>query len=428
METLKTKWRDLPLRRFLILTICLSIGTVALVSALIIGGCAAVRHWLLPDPNAVYLTVEQTFADGTVVSGKHLLSFGDDLSALPSLRIDEGGLSAAEDIERTRYSIEEIETGVNSLSPKRKLAYQICGITMVAAPVVLAIAAISWCGMYFYRRKLKQPLELLANATKEISAQNLDFALVYSCGDEMGELCRSFDSMRTALHENYKTMWNMLEERRLMQASIAHDLRNPIAIIEGYSEYLEKGLKSGEMSREKATSIAQNLEAAAKRLEQYTESVRLLNQTEETQLERKPVNAEKLAEDIVEDLSLLSKQKGIDLQAMSQLPQEEIQVDAPLLYRVLENILNNALRYAKQKIRIAFSLKGRMLVITVTDDGNGFPSEILNGTGGKLLTADKAGHMGIGLPVSRLLCRKHGGKLELSNVSEGACVKIYLSV
>lgn len=428
MEALKKRWQGLPLRRFLILTVCLSIGTVTLVSALIISSCAAFRHWLLPDPNAVYLTVEETFSDGTVASSTHLLNFGGDLSLLPFLRSESDDASAVEDIKQTRYSVEKIETGVESLSPKRKLAYQGCGIIMFAVPTVLAFSAILWCGMYFYRQKLKQPLALLADAAKQIAEQNLDFELVYSCGDEMGELCCSFENMRKALCENNKAMWNMLEERRLMQASVAHDLRNPIAIIEGYTEYLEKGLEGGEISREKITRIAQNLGAAAKRLEQYTESVRLLNRTEETQLDRRIVSAKKLASDIAADLSLLSEQNGIFLEVANHLPQEEIQVDFALLYRILENILNNALRYAKQKIQLAFSLEDRILMITITDDGKGFPSEILKGTEKKLIAADKDGHMGIGLSICRLLCRKHGGKLELSNTSGGACVKIFLSV
>lgn len=187
-------------------------------------------------------------------------------------------------------------------------------------------------------------------------------------------------------------------------------------------------LKDNEMNREKTTRIAQNLGAAAKRLEQYTESVRLLNQTEETQLDRKPINAKKLASDIAEDPSLLSEQKGIYLQITNRLPQKEIQVDPTLLYRILENILNNALRFAKRKIQLDFSLSKDMLSVTVTDDGNGFPAEILDETKKKLLVADKDGHMGIGLSVSRLLCRKHGGRLELSNTSGGARVKISISV
>ena len=428
METLKNKWHSLSLRHFFILTVLLSVGIVVLISALIIGGCTAFRHWLLPDVNAAYLTLEETFSDGDVVESTHLLRFGDDLSSLSFLRVKEDDMSNTENVQRTRYSIEKIETGVDSLTPKRKLAYQLCGIIIFLAPTLLAFAAVIWCSMYFYRRKLKRPLAVLTNAADQIAGQNLDFEISYSCNDEMGDLCRSFEVMRTELYKNYKTMWNMLEERRLMQASVAHDLRNPIAIIKGYAEYLEKGLKNGKINSEKTSHIAQNMGAAAKRLEQYTESVRFLNQSEEICLTRKPVSASGLAEDIREDLSLLAEKSGIALKAEKHLPDEEIQVDSALLYRILENIISNALRYAKREIGIDFSLEDTQLFITVTDDGEGFSPEILNKEGKHLLVADKDGHMGIGLSVSRLLCRKHGGRLELSNTSHGACVKISLSV
>lgn len=428
METMKKRWRDLSLRQFLILTVCISIGVVVLVSVLIVSGCAAFRHWLLPDPDAVYLTMEQTMSDGTVDRGVFYIELGSDLSPLSFLRSVDDGAMTEEEVQQIKYSIEKIETGVESLTPKRKLAYRASGIVMVAAPTVLAFSAIVWCSMFFYRRKLRLPLQILADATKQISGQNLDFAITYPSGDEMGELCRSFDAMRAALYENYRMMWNMLEERRLMQASVAHDLRNPIAIIEGYAEYLEQGLRNGALGREKMTRIARNLGAAAKRLEQYTESVRLINQSEETTLDRKSVNANTLSRDLAEDLSLLAEQKGIVLVTDGRLPDEEIEVDDALLYRVLENLLNNALRYARQSIRLGFSLESQMLRIVMKDDGPGFPSEILNGADGKLLVSHEDGHMGIGLTVSRLLCRKHGGRLELLNTSEGACVKIMLSV
>ncbi len=62
----------------------------------------------------------------------------------------------------------------------------------------------------------------------------------------------------------------MLEERKLMQASIAHDLRNPIAIIEGYTEYLQLNLPNGKLSIQRILRISDNLNKAAKRLEYYT--------------------------------------------------------------------------------------------------------------------------------------------------------------
>ncbi|MCM1190407.1 MAG: HAMP domain-containing histidine kinase [bacterium] len=428
MEALKKKWGDLPLRRFFMLTVFGAMGMTGILSALIIGGCAAFRHWLLPDSNEVYLTIEETLSEENVIQSTYLLKYGDDLSSLPFLRVESDGVPVADSVRQTRYSVEKIEAGVDSLSPKRKLAYRLCGVAMVVAPAFFAFGAILFCSLYFYRRKLKRPLEVLADAAKQIEKQNLDFRVDYSCGDELGGLCRSFEEMRAALCENNRVMWDMLEERRLMQASIAHDLRNPIAIIEGYAEYLETNLKNGEISREKTVRIAGNLCMAAKRLEQYTESVRVLNRTEETQLDRRTVNVRKLAAEMAEDLSLLAEKSGIDMQVRGCLPEKEIRVDAALAYRVLENVVNNALRYARRQIQLAFSLSGAEFTVSVTDDGDGFPAEILEKQEKKLLITSEDGHMGIGLSVSRLLCRKHGGRLELSNTSEGACVKIFLIV
>ena len=278
MEAVKKKWNNLPLRQFFILTVCVSIVSAALLSAIIISCCASFRHWLLPDPNAVYLTVEQIMSDGSVISGTYLLEFGEDNEMLPGLVEEYEGENHTEKHtaypDEMKYSVSKIEKSFDTLSPKRKLAYQIAGITMVAAPAILAFVGIILCSMIFYRCKLKEPLRQMADATTQITNQNLDFEMQYDCDDEMGDLCRSFENMRAALYENNKAMWNMLEERKLMQASIAHDLRNPIAIIEGYTEYLDEGLKNGEISREKIIHIAENLKVATKRLEKYTESVR----------------------------------------------------------------------------------------------------------------------------------------------------------
>lgn len=428
MDSLKTRWKNLPLRHFFILTVILSISIVVLISALIIAACISFRHWLLPESNAAYLTIEKTLAGGSSITEIIRLEYREDLSSLPIFHIENVDISAQENTAETKYSIQKIDNSLDMLSPKRRFAYQVSGITMIAAPALLAFAGIILCGLYFYRYKLKHPLRLLSDATNQIAQQNLDFEIQYDCKDELGALCYSFEKMRAALYTCNKAMWDMLEERRLLQASVAHDLRNPIAIIEGYTEYLDAGFKNGTINQEKTCRIIQNLNVAAKRLEQYTESVRLLNQSEETELIRKSVPALNLAESITEDLTLLAEQNKIILQVTKNLPDKEIQVDSVILYRILENIINNALRYANHKIKLDFSLTDALLTVTVTDDGDGFPTEILNKKEKTLLTAGKDGHMGIGLSISRLLCQKHGGSLEVSNTSCGACVKISLSV
>lgn len=452
--------RDLSLRSFFMATVFFTFCGVVSLSGMVIAGCVAFRNYLLPDANEAYLTVEQMMDDGSVSSSTHLLTFGEE-TRLPQLYqkekagvetdqdgnvLEEWGMFSEDgDALRTTivhgavldatYSIQKIERSYDTLTPKRKLAYQLSGVAMVAVPAVLSIGGILFCGFYFYRKRLSLPLRLLEEATEQIGAQNLDFTLEYDCGDELGMLCRSFELMRKELAENNKVMWNLLEQRKLMQASIAHDLRNPIAIIRGYTEYLQINLPEGKISQEKAERIASNLNLAAKRLEQYTESVRTLNQLEDMEIRRKRISAAEWIADIREDLEIMAARAGKILHLGDVRKEETLFADSTVLYRILENIFENALRYAKTAVSVSFLLEEETLQITVADDGEGFPEEFLSK--GNLAFrvnipaghGQRGGHLGIGLAISRILCEKHGGCLQIGNMApHGGVVKMFLTV
>lgn len=423
MESLKNKIKNLPLQRYFMLSVFVTFFAVVILSGLTIWGCSAFREYLLPDSNMVYLTVEQTFEDGSTTTITVFLEYGEQMQELPILikqeAVDESegkGGGEENEVVNAKYAIQKIENSFSALTPKRKLAYRGCGVVMIAVPLVLSILGILVCGFYFYRRKLSEPLQLLSQATEQIAGQNLDFTLEYSCQDEMGKLCGSFEQMRLALEENHKAMWELLEQRKLMQASIAHDLRNPIAIIEGYTEYLQMNLPEGKLSAERMEKIANNLNMAAKRLEHYTESIRTLNQLEDMEIKRDGISSEELIEDIRDDFGMMASNWKISLEITNNLPKCQLQIDSAILFRILENVFGNALRFAKNTISITFAKNEKRMEITVEDDGDGFSEEVLKKNGKIFLpTQQEDGHMGMGLSVSRVLCEKHGGSLKFYN-------------
>ena len=89
---------------------------------------------------------------------------------------------------------------------------------------------------WFYHKVLEPPITVLMEATAHIQDRDLNFQITFDGQDELGRLCAAFEKMRQTLYENNRQMWSMLEERRALQASVAHDLRNPIAIMTGYVE------------------------------------------------------------------------------------------------------------------------------------------------------------------------------------------------
>lgn len=481
MEGLRKTYRNLPLRKAFVLTVLTTFCVVVLLSGLCIGGCLKFRRFLLPDPREVMLRLKVTDVDGSVIDLESRIRLGEEMSSLPLLFEEADGELVVHDYDLSSMetSVVKVEKSYDRLTPRRKLAYRGCGILMVAFPSVLSVAGILFCGFFFYRQKLNEPLKLLSQATQRIAGRDLDFELSYGAEDEMGQLCRSFEQMRRALDENSRELWKVIEERKKVQASVAHDLRNPIAIIQGYAEYLQMNLQGGRLSTERIRQIADNVDRAAKRLEQYTESVRTVNQLEEIEVKRKQVSIGELVRSVREDCSLLAAAEkkrlvvdgglagsrdglvddrveaaeskaefagggtkpagaGTELtdggneltESGTEIQGELICVDVPLLCRVLENVVSNALRYAKETVAISFELEDRFLAVNVTDDGAGFPDDVLREKNRLLLpAAGEDGHCGLGLTISRLLCQKHEGRLELSNrPSGGASVKIILGI
>lgn len=432
MESIKEKYGDLSLRKAFVLTVLLTFCIVVTVSALSIWGCLTFRRYLLPDSNAVWMELEVTDSEGKTTSIGSRVKLGEEMKYIPILFEEENGKPVIKNYDPSSIQVAavKVENSFESLTPKRKLAYQVSGIMMIALPLLFSMTGILLCGFFFYRYKLSKPLRLLTDATEQIASRNLDFILSYDYKDEMGGLCRSFEQMRQVLDENNRALWKMLEERKLLQASVAHDLRNPIAIISGYAEYLQMNLSKESFARERIATIADHIYLSAGRLKKYTDSMRALNQLEDMEICRESVPVIELAQGIAEDFQVVAMGKQLQLEVEYKLPDRVVQLDSDIAYRILENVFVNALRFAREIITITFFLENDNLNISISDDGEGFSEEILKAHN-RLLTpsADSEEHCGLGLSISRLLAQKHGGSIELSNgQAGGAAVKIILSV
>ena len=427
METIKFR----GLRSSFILYVLTTLVVVAILSGLTIWGCVTLQKTLLPDSNLVYLTIQCSDSDGNETTTTVPMPLNDVLNEIPSMismEDTEGDILSGE--QNVKYSVTKIENSFTALSPKRQLVYQASQIGMIALPVFFSLGGILLCGLLFYRKKLKTPILLLSSATKQIADQNLDFQISYPSADEMGALCASFEQMRQILKENNQKLWDMLEERRRLQGSVAHDLRNPIAIIQGYAQYLQLSLSGDKISREKISSVVANILHTSHRLERYTDSLRTISRLEELEVQVQPVDFASLSSDMREDLSLLTEEKNLELDWENTVVEKELNLDAKILYRILENLIGNAVRFANRKIKVQFSYCQGLLTTTVSDDGPGFPQKVLNSKDSyayAYMGSDDENHLGMGLAICRVLCRKHGGQLTLSNSDQGgAAIKFFL--
>lgn len=341
----------------------------------------------------------------------------------PDFRIDESTGNYVFDIDKNTITWQPFSTG-------DAVAYYGSYVAMIGLPVLFITIGIGVAATIYYQKKLKIPIAQLQNGVEKIQEDNLDFHVEYNEDDELGELCCSMEKMRSELWQKQKALWESLEQRKLLNASVAHDIRTPITVLKGYLDYLEKMIPQDKLTEDMLLDTVSSMQGAVNRLEQYVDFVRDVEKIENIEIEKRPENVKRLLDEMRSNVQQLETNKEI-LISSNIMTMDEVRLDKSVLFRIFENLLQNALRYAKKQVRINISQKKDFLILTVEDDGNGFAGKDLEKAATVFYSSDKEGqHFGIGLSICRILCEKHGGLLSISNNKNkrGACVTAKLNV
>ena len=341
----------------------------------------------------------------------------------PDFRIDGSTGNYVFDIDKNTITWQPFSTG-------DAVAYYGSYVAMIGLPVLFITIGIGVAATIYYQKKLKIPIAQLQNGVEKIQEDNLDFHVEYNEDDELGELCCSMEKMRSELWQKQKALWESLEQRKLLNASVAHDIRTPITVLKGYLDYLEKMIPQDKLTEDMLLDPVSSMQGAVNRLEQYVDCVRDVEKIENIEIEKRHENVKRLLDEMRSNVQQLETNKEIFISS-NIMTMDEVRLDKSVLFRIFENLLQNALRYAKKQVRINISQKKDFLILTVEDDGNGFAGKDLEKAATVFYSSDKEGqHFGIGLSICRILCEKHGGLLSISNNKNkrGACVTAKLNI
>ncbi|MHB1133218.1 MAG: sensor histidine kinase [Chloroflexota bacterium] len=267
----------------------------------------------------------------------------------------------------------------------------------------------------FVSRRLVRPIQQLSAASQRIAAGHYAERVEQASGDEVESLAYSFNQMAASLEET--------ERRRLtLIADVAHELRTPLASIEGYAEGLLDGVV------EPAPETFALLHTEADRLRRLVDDLQELSRAEARQLplQAKPVPPERLLRTVAERLAPQFADKGVELQVgpASNLP--AVLADEGRALQVLTNLLSNALRYTAPggRVAVAARRRGEAVAFEVVDTGVGIAAEHLPHLFERFYRADRsrsrsAGGSGIGLTIAKHLVEAQGGTIEARSAGIG---------
>ncbi|RKI43495.1 sensor histidine kinase [bacterium D16-51] len=382
------KIRNLSLRKTFVLYMAVSLVSSFLVSAFIVRAAAGVQEqiwWKYVDED-IYYGMEEWEVMEFVVNAS---------------RPEE------DEMKRADYILSEV-----------------CDFLETYTVLVLSIAGSCAAVFLFYRNKLKRPLAELGQASQNIANNNLDFQVCYENRDEMGRLCQEFEKMRGQLAENNRELWRMIEDEKALRAAIAHDIRSPLAVLRGYQEMLAEYLPNQEIDTDRALDMVSESLKQIGRIDVFTETMRKMSSLEKRDFIAEEISAGQLKADIQAELEILEKRPGKKIVLKMPITEEVFCGDKEIILEVLENLLANSLRYAKEQVEVYVEVSASELKICVRDDGAGFQE-----SGEKITKAfyrknvkDSLEHAGMGMYLSRLYCEKHRGKLIIENSGQAGAV------
>lgn len=296
---------------------------------------------------------------------------------------------------------------------------RVCAVLQAASLPVCYLAALILCAVTFWRRRLRGPIVALDRASARIASNDLDFTLTAERDDELGRLTESFETMRASLEDSNRELWALMEERRRLNAAFAHDLRTPLTVLKGHADMLSDSLPRGTVTREEAADEIRVMRSHIARLEGYVDAMARLQRLEDVEIHRERVDAKRFAASLGDSAAIICS--GLDVVLDSDTLPETVNIDTEVVMQVLENILSNAARYAKSRVTITLEANATNFTAKVADDGPGFSAEALAKASNPFYKGRESGgeHLGLGLNICDILCRRHGGNLAVSNVPAG---------
>ena len=294
--------------------------------------------------------------------------------------------------------------------------------------VLVAISAIWLLGMvlfvYFYMGYVR-PFHKLKNFAGEVARGNLDMPLSMTKSNYFGVFTESFDIMREELRRAKENEYKANVSKKELVAELSHDIKTPIATIKAACEVIEvKSAKSEGIGGLELHDKVQLIDKKADVVEQHKNNMFHATLEELEVLKVEP--QEELSTCIDEMFKELQVYGNIHIE--NQIPHCILWMDKLRMVQVIDNIVNNAMKYAKTDVHISYSQRNNGILIRIKDDGPGVPEEDLAKVSEKFYRGSNvAGEngSGLGLYQTKMLMEKMEGQMNCYN-DNGYVVELFL--
>ena len=302
---------------------------------------------------------------------------------------------------------------VRGIVPVNKLSDEVSKlliIILISSPLLLLIII---CGGYRIVKKALNPIAKISDTASEIQKNgNFSKRIEIDEGkDEIHKMANAFNEMLNSLENSY------IREKQF-SSDVSHELRTPVSVILTESQYSLEYADTLEEARDSFSVIQRQ----AKRMSELINQIMELSKIEkQITIPVQKINFSEITEKILQDYKNLIDQKNI---IISKKIEENIFIigDKIMIERLLDNLLNNAMKFTKSEINVKLYSRSKNCILEVEDNGIGISEEEKELIWGRFYQINNSRNkkinkgFGLGLFLVSKIAEQHNAVIEVESI------------
>ena len=300
------------------------------------------------------------------------------------------------------------------------LAAAVLRIFFTSSLICLAIAFVA---IWHLTKSFVRPLKQMSTAAKKFAIGDFSYRVKVTGDDELADLGRAFNNMADSLD-------TLESSRRSFVSNVSHELRTPMTSIGGFID----GILDGTIPREKQDYYLGIVSSEIRRLSRLVVAMLNMSKIESGSFEMKPSNYD-ISDQIIHILLTFEQkieEKHIEIQGLESLKPTYIVADTDMIYQVIYNIFDNAVKFANEGGYINVSMQDLQneIEVHIKNSGIGIKSEELPRVFERFYKVDKSRSLdakgaGLGLYIVKMMVEMHGGKIWAKSDDESSAEFIF---
>ncbi|MBQ6024227.1 MAG: HAMP domain-containing protein [Lachnospiraceae bacterium] len=325
-----------------------------------------------------------------------------------------------------------IRTSYSNISESAVISNQ---FLLISGGILLVLCSIL---TYLFSCGITKPILNLSDISKEMSQLKFENRYTGKRKDEIGELGRSINTLsdklektiselksaNIELEKDIKKKTEAEEMRREFLSNVSHELKTPIALIQGYAEGLAENINDDEESRQFYCDVIVD---EAQKMNNMVKKLLTLNELEfgNSNVELSRFDIVALVKSVADSVEVLAKQKNINI-VFNGIEPIYVWADEYMIEEVITNYLSNALNHCKDPnvIDISFNRHDKKIRVSVFNSGDIINEADIGNIWDKFYKVDKArtreyGGSGIGLSIVKAIMESHNEEYGVINHQAG---------